>query len=179
MKRSKNFDRPFLTCNSLNIILTLDDSTIIQTDATVIAGILILLTLSSFGDIKEIPSILDSIGGFEGATALVVVPFAVSAITISVRHSYVKGIEYRSARRDLLMKKIENITKSNSSSHEMKFRNELNKYRKKLNVIQRRIEKHNEITVQSWIMTLELLSLSFMMIGFVYLIIVMLWLVKP
>ena len=157
--------------------LAIDDGIIIQVDATVIAGVLILLTISFFapGSSTE-PSFLDGIGGINGATAIIIIPFAASAIAVYRYRSIQHIFEYRQNHKPLLEKKIEKLQnelkQEKDENLKNKFKKKLNNCEKDLKNLEKKLSKHDEESFHKKQEFARWLSLFLAALGFSYLVFV-------
>lgn len=160
-----------------NVVVALDEGIIIQIDATVIAGVLILLTISSLSPENlhaGPPSYLNAVGGIYGATAIVIGPFAFSALMAIATRGWQENVEYSKKIKLLIQNKInalnEKIPQEKDVQIKNKYEEELKKLKKRISKIDERLEKYDELKVETDIRYGKNTSLATMGLGFIYLI---------
>lgn len=158
----------------------MEDGTVIQVDATVVTGVLILLTISSFATTQPTePSFFDGIGGINGATAIIIIPFAISAIAVIRVKSLQHIFEYKNAHKPLLEKKIEKLQNELEQEHDeglkRKLRKKLNGCEKYLKKLEKQIAKYDEESFHKKQEFTRWLSFLFAGLGFAYLIMVIIF----
>lgn len=161
-------------------VMALDEGTIIQVDATVIAGVLILLTVSSLSPEnlhKGPPQFLDALGGIYSATSIVILPFALSAILAIITKFWLDSLHYANRIKPLLQNKINDLNKKIESENNIKIKNnlekELKKIERRLDKIKKKDPKFDELREETDRWNGQLASLVCMTLGFMYLIFIM------
>lgn len=162
-----------------NNFVALDEGIVIQIDATVIAGVLILLTISSLSPEnlhKGPPQFLDNIGGIYGATSIVILPFAISAIAAIFNKLLPESLEYVIRFKPLLQNKIDHLNEKMKHEKDIKIKNKIEKELKKIEERLGRIKKRepiDELKEETNRWNFRIASLVAMILGFIYLLFIM------
>lgn len=161
--------------------MDLGDGTIIQVNSTIIAGILILLTISSASEQSLTQSLfLSKVAGIYYLTAIIILPFAVSAVLAIIATLFRDGFANKSQliklRQDKLSKLKQDLCNTNDTTLQEKIRKDLEKLEKKVNWFNGYFFNYDEEQFQTKIMGYRTVSLAMMIIGFCYLTVVMFWL---
>jgi len=157
--------------------LVLDEENIIQIDATVIAGILILLTVSSFAsETQTKPTFLDALGGINDATAIIITPFAFSAIisiSMAFSHESYQDLEKLRALRESKIERLKmQFNEEKNSKNKNKIERKIKKLQKKVEKAKKKMLNYDEESRETEYRTWRARNFASMIIGFVYLLIV-------
>ena len=154
--------------------MDLGEGTIIQINATVIAGILILLTISGVDPQTQTKSpFLDNLGGVYDAAAIVILPFTASAVVAVVAAYFRESFSETTKLKELREKKIKQLKeqlKSNDEKSKRKTENEIKKLEIKLERANKYLQKYDEEKCYHYHISGRITSLLLMVFGFFYLI---------
>jgi len=156
--------------------MDLGEGTIIQINATIIAGILILLTISGIDPQSQTKStFLDQVGGIYDATAIVIFPFAISAIIAVIaayfHESFAETIRFKELRENKIQK-LKDLSISLDDKSRRKIEKEIENLEEKLTRVNKYLRTFDEERCYTYFINARLTSLIVLMAGFAYLIVV-------